>query len=130
LPFFYTPQLLPLVVGERVAREMLLFGRTYTAEQALDVGLVNAVVPDADLDREARSWAEELVVRSPSALRLVKLGLNGMGDVLRVAANHEGGIVTKAVSSPEYHDGVASFFTTDKASRRPRPAPDRLRRAE
>src|SRR5262249_11889941 len=39
LPFFYTPQLLPLVVGERVAREMLLFGRVYDAEQAVMLGL-------------------------------------------------------------------------------------------
>ena len=38
LPFFNTPQLLPLIVGERAAREMLLLGRSHTAEQALEMG--------------------------------------------------------------------------------------------
>ena len=127
LPFFYTPQLLPLVVGERMAREMLLFGRVYTAEQALDAGLVNAVVPDAELDAEVGRWAQELVARSPRSLRLVKLGLNGLGDLLRIAANHEAGIVSTSVGSPGYHDDVAAFFATAKADRRPRPAPARLR---
>jgi enoyl-CoA hydratase/carnithine racemase len=127
LPFWYTPQLLPLVVGERVAREMLLFGRSYTAEQALEVGLVNAVVPDSELEVEAQHWAEELLRRSPSAIRLVKQGLNGLGDMLRVAANHEGGIVSKAVTSESYHDDVSAFFDTDQAERRPLPARPRLR---
>jgi enoyl-CoA hydratase/carnithine racemase len=127
LPFFYTPQLLPLVVGERAAREMLLLGRSYTAEQALEIGLVNAVVPDAELEDEARKWAAELKIRSASALRLVKLGLNGVGDMLRVAANHEAGIVSKAVAGPAYADEVSGFFRTDKAARRPIPAPARVR---
>ena len=127
LPFFYTPQLLPLVVGERLAREMLLLGRSYTADQALEAGLVNAVVPDAELEAEARRWAGELAIRSASALRLVKLGLNGMGDLLRIAANHEAGIVSKAVVAPGYHDEVSGFFRTGKAARRPVPAPARRR---
>lgn len=127
LPFFYTPQLLPLIVGERAAREMLLFGRSYTAEQVLEMGLVNAVVPDAELEDEARQWAAELAIRSASALRLVKLGLNGIGDMLRVAANHEAGIVSKAVAGPGYADEVSGFFRTSKTERRPVPAPARVR---
>jgi enoyl-CoA hydratase/carnithine racemase len=127
LPFFYTPQLLPLIVGERMAREMLLLGRSYTPGQALDVGLVNAVVPDAELEDEARRWAAELVNRSASALRLVKLALNGVGDMMRVAANHEAGIVSKAVIAPGYHDEVSGFFATDRQARRPVPAPARSR---
>jgi 1,4-dihydroxy-2-naphthoyl-CoA synthase len=106
---------------------MLLFGRSYTAEQAVEVGLVNAVVPDGDLEQEVQGWAEELLVRSPSSLRLVKLGLNGMGDILRIAANHEAGIVSKAVTSSGYHDDVNAFFSTPKGDRKPIPARDRLR---
>lgn len=127
LPFFYTPQLLPLVVGERMAREMLLLGRAYTAEQAVEAGLINAVVPDGELEDEAQGWAEELVKRSPGAVRLVKQALNGMGDMLRIAANHEAGIVSKAVVGKGYADEVNQFFSTDKAERRPIPAPARRR---
>jgi enoyl-CoA hydratase/carnithine racemase len=127
LPFFDTPQLLPLVVGERIAREMLLLGRAYTAEQALEAGLVNAVVPDRELEDEACRWAHELAQRSPGALRLVKQALNGMGDMLRIASNHEAGIVSKAVISRGYIDEVNRFFSTDKAARRPVPAPARRR---
>jgi enoyl-CoA hydratase/carnithine racemase len=94
---------------------------------ALELGLVNAVVPDAELEDEARRWAAELTVRSASALRLVKLGLNGMGDMLRIATNHEAGIVSKAVSAPGYQDEVSGFFRTGKAARRPLPAPARAR---
>jgi enoyl-CoA hydratase/carnithine racemase len=83
--------------------------------------------PDAELEDEARRWAGELAIRSASSLRLVKLGLNGMGDLLRVAANHEAGIVSKAVTAPGYHDEVSGFFRTDKTARRPVPAPARVR---
>jgi enoyl-CoA hydratase/carnithine racemase len=106
---------------------MLLFGRSYTAGQALEMSLINAVVPDGELEDEVRRWAAELAVRSASALRLVKLGLNGMGDMLRIAANHEAGIVSKAVAAPGYQDEVGGFFRTDKAARRPVPAPARVR---
>ena len=50
-----------------------------------------------------------------------------MGDMLRVAANHEAGIVSKAVTAPGYHDEVSGFFRTDKTARRPVPAPARVR---
>ena len=49
------------------------------------------------------------------------------GDQLRIAANHEAGIVSKAVTAPGYHDEVAGFFRTGKSARRPVPAPARVR---
>ena len=46
--------------------------RRYTAEEALAMGLVNAVVPDADLDAEVERWCAEITARSPSALAIAK----------------------------------------------------------
>jgi enoyl-CoA hydratase/carnithine racemase len=129
LPFWYTPQLLTLVAGERRAREVLLFGRMYSAEQALEIGLCNAVVPDDELESEARAWAEELLQRSPTALRLTKLALNSAADALRGAANHEAGLVTLTVSNERYHEEVQRFFGTKGATRRPRPQGPRVRRS-
>jgi naphthoate synthase len=82
LPFFYTPQLLPLVVGERAAREMLLFGRSYTAGQALEMGLINAVVPLAQLEEETVQWCREMLALSPFALRMLKASFNADEDGL------------------------------------------------
>ncbi|MCU1376684.1 MAG: menB [Actinomycetia bacterium] len=121
LPFWYTPQLLPLMVGERRAREILLFGRMYDADEALDMGLCNMVVPDDELEREVTAWARELLERSPTALRLVKMALNGIGDQLRGLANHESAIVSVTAGSERYRTELMSFYDV-QGTRRPHPA--------
>jgi naphthoate synthase/2-ketocyclohexanecarboxyl-CoA hydrolase len=126
LPFWYTPQLLPLMIGERRAREVLLFGRMYDADQALELGLINAVVPDNELEEEADKWAQELLRRSPTALRLARIALNGPSDQLRGIANHEAAIVTTTVGNPRYHEEVNDFWDS-RGSRKPLPAPPRRR---
>lgn len=126
LPFWNTPQLLPLVVGERRAREILMFGRMYDADQALEMGLVNAVVPDDQLEDEVDRWAGELLERSPSALHLVKLALNGASAQLRANAEHEAAMVAMNAGSDRYRSEVLSFYESS-ATRRPRPAPARRR---
>lgn len=60
------------IIGHKRAREMWMLCRKYTAEQALDWGLVNAVVPEEKLDAEVRQWADELLALSPTVLTLVK----------------------------------------------------------
>jgi len=60
------------IVGHKRAREMWMLCQRYTAAQALDWGLVNAVVPMAELDFKVRSYADELLAKSPTCLRLVK----------------------------------------------------------
>lgn len=63
-------------IGEKRAREIWFFCRQYTAQQALDWGLVNKVVPGAELMDEAKAWAKEASVLSPTALRTLKYGFN------------------------------------------------------
>ena len=60
------------IVGHKRAREMWMLCRQYSAKQALEWGLINSVVPLADLDTEVARWCEELLRLSPSALRTVK----------------------------------------------------------
>src|SRR5579863_18078 len=64
------------VVGEKKAREMWYLCRRYTAAQAVEMGLVNAVVPLDRLDDEVASWCAELVARSPTALAIAKRSFN------------------------------------------------------
>ena len=64
------------VVGQKKAREIWFLCRKYTAQEALDMGLVNKVVPLEQLEDEYVQWAEEMMLLSPLALRMIKAGLN------------------------------------------------------
>jgi len=64
------------------AREIWFLCRQYDAKEALDMGLVNAVVPVKELEAETVSWAREMLRHSPMALRLLKAGLNAADDGL------------------------------------------------
>jgi 2-ketocyclohexanecarboxyl-CoA hydrolase len=71
------------VVGEKKAREIWYMCRRYSAEEALAMGLCNAVVPDAELDAEVESWCEELNKRSPTAIALAKKSFNADSESIR-----------------------------------------------
>jgi 2-ketocyclohexanecarboxyl-CoA hydrolase len=60
------------VLGHKRAREMWMLCRRYTAQQALEWGLINAAVPREGLDAEVRRWCDELLALSPTCLRTVK----------------------------------------------------------
>ncbi len=68
------------IVGQKKAREIWFLCRQYDARQALDMGLVNAVVPLADLERETVTWCREMLQHSPMALRCLKAALNADCD--------------------------------------------------
>ncbi len=68
------------VVGQKKAREIWFLCRQYTAQEALEMGLVNKVVPQEKLEDEVVAWAEEMMLRSPLALRMIKAGLNAELD--------------------------------------------------
>lgn len=89
-------------VGEKRAREIWFFCRQYSAQQALDWGLANAVVPSAELIPTARAWAREAAALSPTALRFLKHSFNA-------DSAHIFGQVKMAA------DGLASFVKSDEA---------------
>src|SRR5215213_5769186 len=64
------------VVGQKKAREIWYLCRQYSAQQALDMGLVNTVVPVEQLEAEGVQWASEILSKSPIAIRFLKAGLN------------------------------------------------------
>ena len=68
------------IVGQKKAREIWFLCRQYSAQEALDMGLVNKVVPLCELEDECVRWAEEMMERSPIALRMIKAGLNAELD--------------------------------------------------
>jgi naphthoate synthase len=68
------------LVGPKKAKEFWMLCRQYDAAEALDMGLVNTVVPLAELERESVSWCREMLALSPFALRLVKASFNAHED--------------------------------------------------
>ena len=78
----YGAGLLARHVGQKKAREIWFMCRQYDAKEALDMGLVNTVVPVKELEAETVSWCREMLRHSPMALRLLKAGLNAADDGL------------------------------------------------
>jgi len=68
------------IVGQKKAREIWFLCRQYNAQEALEMGLVNKVVPYCELEDEVVKWAHEMMQHSPMALRMIKLGLNAELD--------------------------------------------------
>jgi len=68
------------VVGEKKAREIWFLCRTYTAQEALEMGLVNKVVPLSELDQEVEKWCKEIIELSPTAIKFLKAAFNADTD--------------------------------------------------
>ncbi len=79
------------IVGQKKAREIWFLCRQYDAQQALQMGLVNAVVPLAELEAETVRWCQEMLQLSPLALRLLKSSFNadldGQAGIQELAGN-------------------------------------------
>jgi naphthoate synthase len=78
----YGSGLLARNVGQKKAREIWFMTRQYDAQEALDMGLVNTVVPLAELEAETVSWCREILQNSPMAIRLIKASMNAADDGL------------------------------------------------
>ena len=78
----YGAGLLAAHVGQKKAREIWFMTRAYDAQEALNMGLVNTVVPLSELEAETVSWCREMLRNSPLALRLLKSSLNAADDGL------------------------------------------------
>src|SRR6185437_2685931 len=87
----YGSWLLAATVGLKRAREIWFLCRQYSAQQALEMGLVNTVVPVASLEEEGLKWAHEIMEKSPLAIRLLKSGFNaeldGQSGIQELAGN-------------------------------------------
>jgi len=102
--------LLARLVGDKKAKEIWFLCRQYTAAEALDMGLVNRVVPLADLEAEGVAWAEEILQMSPTAIRFLKsaflVATDGLAGLQEFAGNATGLYYT----TDEAHEGSSSFL--------------------
>ena len=105
-------------IGEKRAREFWYLCRRYSAREALDMGLINAVVPDADLDAEVERWCDEINEKSPTAIAIAKRSFNADSENIRGIGNlafnalalyfgteeaKEGGAALREKRRPDFH---------------------------
>ena len=69
-------------VGQKRAREIFFLGAEYNAQEAFEMGMVNKVVPHAELEQVAYDWAQEIMTKSPTAIKMLKFGFNLIDDGL------------------------------------------------
>jgi naphthoate synthase len=102
--------LLARLVGDKRAKEIWFLCRQYTAAEALAMGLVNKVVPLADLEAEGVAWAEEILQMSPTAIRFLKsaflVATDGLAGLQEFAGNTTGLYYT----TDEAHEGSRAFL--------------------
>ncbi len=102
--------LLARLVGDKKAKEIWFLCRRYSAAEALDMGLVNRVVPLADLEAEGVQWAHEILAMSPTAVRFLKsaflVATDGLAGLQEFAGNATGLYYT----TEEAHEGSKAFL--------------------
>lgn len=110
----YGTAYLARVVGEKKAREIWYLCRRYTAEEALAMGLVNAVVPHDKLDEEVDKWCAEIMEKSPTALSLAKRSINADTDHINGIASLGMQALALYYGTEESQEGVKSFLEKRK----------------
>jgi naphthoate synthase len=111
----YGSGLLARQIGQKRAREIWFLCRQYDAQQALDWGLVNAVVPLERLEEETVAWCEEMLTLSPLALRMLKASFNAADDGLAGIQQLAGDATLLFYMSEEAQEGRDAY----KEKRRP-----------
>ena len=110
----YGAGLLARIVGQKKAREIWFLCEQYDAQQALDMGLVNKVVPLAELEKETLAWCRRMLELSPLALRLLKAGLNAADDGLAGIQQLAGDATLLYYMSEEAQEGRDAYVQKRK----------------
>jgi naphthoate synthase len=97
-------------VGQKFAREVFFLAQEYDAERALQAGAVNAVVPHAELETTAIAWAETILGKSPTSIRMLKFALNAVDDGLVGQQVFAGEATRLAYGTDEAAEGRDAFL--------------------
>ena len=97
-------------VGQKRAREIFFLGKSYSAEEAYQMGMVNAVVPHAELEQTAYEWAKEILTKSPTAIKMAKFALNLIDDGLVGQQVYAGEATRLLYMTEEAREGKNAFL--------------------
>lgn len=97
-------------VGQKFAREVFFLAQEYSAQRALEMGAVNAVVPHAELESTALDWAETILGKSPTAIRMLKFAMNSADDGMVGLQVFAGEATRLAYGTDEAAEGRDAFL--------------------
>jgi naphthoate synthase len=110
----YGSTLLARIVGHKKAKEIWFLCRQYNAQEALEMGLVNAVVPLDQLEEESIKWAKEILEKSPIAIRFLKMAFNADTDGLAGLQQLAGDATMLYYMTDEAKEGARAFLEKRK----------------
>jgi naphthoate synthase len=110
----YGSAYLAKMVGQKRAREIFFLGRNYSAQDAYDMGMVNAVIPHAELEATAYEWAQEILAKSPTSIKMLKFAMNLTDDGMVGQQVFAGEATRLAYGTEEAIEGRNAFLEKRK----------------
>ena len=107
-------QYIPRLIGDRLAKEMIFLCRTFTADEAVRIGLINKVVPKEDLKKETEAWCQQMKGYSGQTLRATKKSLNFESDELYASWQQGMELLAEIWGSEESLEGMNAFLEKRK----------------
>ncbi len=110
----YGSAYLAKMVGQKKAREIFFLGRNYSAQEAYEMGMVNAVIPHDELENTAFEWAQEILAKSPTSIRMLKFAMNLTDDGMVGQQVFAGEATRLAYMTDEAKEGRDAFLEKRK----------------
>jgi naphthoate synthase len=110
----YGSAYLAKMVGQKKAREIFFLGRNYSAQEAYEMGMVNAVVPHDELEQTAFDWAQEILEKSPTSIKMLKFAMNLTDDGMVGQQVFAGEVTRLAYMTEEAKEGRDAFLEKRK----------------
>jgi len=110
----YGSAYLAKMVGQKKAREIFFLGRNYSAQEAFEMGMVNAVIPHEDLEATAILWAQEILQKSPTSIKMLKFAFNLTDDGMVGQQVFAGEATRLAYMTDEAKEGRNAFLEKRK----------------
>jgi len=110
----YGSAYLAKMVGQKRAREIFFLGRNYSAQEAYEMGMVNAVIPHDELEETAYQWAQEILAKSPTSIKMLKFAMNLLDDGLAGQQVFAGEATRLAYMTDEAKEGRNAFLEKRK----------------
>ncbi|MGB1102669.1 MAG: 1,4-dihydroxy-2-naphthoyl-CoA synthase [Crocinitomicaceae bacterium] len=110
----YGSAYLAKMVGQKKAREIFFLGRNYSAQEAFEMGMVNAVIPHDELEDTAFEWAQEILAKSPTSIKMLKFAMNLTDDGMVGQQVFAGEATRLAYMTDEAKEGRDAFLEKRK----------------